>query len=123
MTSPLRGPENSEGGGFAAADSLRRTAGGCGPAPGFDKGTLARTLIGLCGQVASLPDRPASLRVLAPCQIPEPSAPSPPPPGSTTNQEMIDPVNRGRPLDRCRPPSSQPGPDHNRRKTFLGACQ
>ena len=57
MTSPLRGPENSEGGGFAAADSLRRTAGGCGPAPGFDKGTLARTLTGLCGQVTSLPDR------------------------------------------------------------------
>jgi hypothetical protein len=26
-------------------------------APGFDKGTLARTLTGLCGQVASLPDR------------------------------------------------------------------
>jgi hypothetical protein len=57
VTSPLRGPENSEGGGFAAADSLRRTAGGCGPAPGFDKGTLARTLIGPYGQVASLPDR------------------------------------------------------------------
>ena len=74
MTSPLRGPENPEGGGFAAADPLRRTAGGRGPAPGFDKGTLARTLIGLCGQVASLPDRPASLRVLAPCQIPAPSA-------------------------------------------------
>ena len=30
---------------------------GLWPAPGFDKGTLARTLIGLCGQVASLPDR------------------------------------------------------------------
>lgn len=57
MTSPLRGPENSEGGGFAAADSLRRITGGCGPAPGFDKGTLARTLIGLCGQVTSLPDQ------------------------------------------------------------------
>ncbi len=57
MTSPLRGPESSEGGGFAAADSLRRTAGAAGPAPGFDKGTLARTLIGPCGQVASLPDR------------------------------------------------------------------
>src|ERR1700751_2662609 len=28
-----------------------------GPAPGFDKGPLARTLIGPCGQVASLPDR------------------------------------------------------------------
>jgi hypothetical protein len=26
-------------------------------APGFDKGTLARTLTGPCGQVASLPDR------------------------------------------------------------------
>ena len=27
------------------------------PAPEFDKGTLARTLIGLYGQVTSLPDR------------------------------------------------------------------
>ena len=35
-------------------------------APEFDKGTLARTLIGLYGQVTSLPDRPDSLRVLAP---------------------------------------------------------
>ena len=57
MTSPLRGPENTEGGGFAAADSPPVHRGGCGPAPGFDKGTLARTLIGPCGQVASLPDR------------------------------------------------------------------
>jgi hypothetical protein len=40
------------------------------PAPEFDKGTLARTLIGLYGQVTSLPNRPGSLRVLAPCQIP-----------------------------------------------------
>jgi hypothetical protein len=55
--------------------------GGCKPAPGFDKGTLARTLIGFRGQVASLPDRPASLRALAPCQIPAPSALSYP--GST----------------------------------------
>jgi hypothetical protein len=30
---------------------------GNGPAPGLDKGTLARTLIGPCGQMASLPDR------------------------------------------------------------------
>src|SRR6266516_4759511 len=47
------------------------------PAPEFDKGTLARTLIGLYGQVTSLPDRPESLRVLAPCQIPALSALSP----------------------------------------------
>ena len=31
VTSPLRGPENPEGGGFAAADSLRRAAGAAGP--------------------------------------------------------------------------------------------
>ena len=38
-------------------------------APEFDKGTLARTLIGPCGQVR--PARSAaSLRALAPCQIP-----------------------------------------------------
>ena len=115
VTSPPRGPENSEGGGFAAADSPVHHGGAAGPLPGFDKGTLARTLTGLRGQVASLPDRPASLRVLAPCQIPAPLAP-PPPPTSTTNQEMIDPVNPRPPLDRRRPPSSQPGPDHNRRK-------
>src|SRR6266516_4802842 len=47
------------------------------PAPEFDKGTLARTLIGLYGQVTSLPNRPESLRVLAPCQIPALSALSP----------------------------------------------
>jgi len=45
------------GGGFAAADSLRHTAEGCGSAPGFDKGTLARTLIGLCGQARLIPSR------------------------------------------------------------------
>src|SRR6266516_4260238 len=47
------------------------------PAPEFDKGTLARTLIGLYGQVTSLPNRPESLRVLTPCQIPALSALSP----------------------------------------------
>ena len=108
MTSPLRGPENTEGGGFAAADSPPVHRGGCGPAPGFDKGTLARTLTGLCGQVASLPDRPASLRVLAPCQIPAPPAPSPLSPGSTTNQEMIDPVNRDRPWTGADHPPASP---------------
>ena len=56
MTSPLRGPESTEGGGFAAAHPVR-AAQAARPAPGFDKGTLARTLIGPCGQVASLPDR------------------------------------------------------------------
>ena len=47
------------------------------PAPEFDKGTLARTLIGPYGQVTGLTDRRESLRALAPCQIPAPSALSP----------------------------------------------
>ncbi len=50
------------------------------------------------GQTTFVPDRLASLRVLARCQIPAPSAPSPP--SSTTNQEMIDP----------REPRPAPGP-------------
>jgi len=99
-------PAGSESTGFAAAHPRARRA-AAGPSPGFDKGTLARTLIGPCGQVASLPDRPESLRVLAPCQIPAQPAPSPPPPSSTTNQEMIDPVNRGRRRTGAdRPPAS-----------------
>jgi len=48
--------------------------GGCGPAPGFDKGTLARTLTGLCGQLASLPDQRQAYG-------PSPLVKSLPPPG------------------------------------------
>src|SRR6476660_1852592 len=43
-------------------------------APEFDKGTLARTQIGPCGQVTGLPDRQQAYGPLAPCQIPALSA-------------------------------------------------
>ena len=49
-------PAGSESTGFAAAHPRARRA-AAGPSPGFDKGTLARTLIGPCGQVVSPPDR------------------------------------------------------------------
>jgi hypothetical protein len=43
-------------------------------APEFDKGTVARTLIGPCGQVTGLPDRRQAYGPSAPCQIPALSA-------------------------------------------------
>ena len=39
-------------------------------APEFDKGILARTLIGPCGQVTGLPDRRQAYGPSPPCQIP-----------------------------------------------------
>jgi hypothetical protein len=56
VASPLRGPQERRSR-RPRRHSSSRTPRRYSTAPGFDKGSLARTLTGPCGQVASLPDR------------------------------------------------------------------